>query len=248
MKRQKKIHSAWQREYRKQCHARQGEVIFQVLLAESDLQVLAHKHLAQEMLQSLGRLHADLRVWMGLYPQFRTSLEPLPMPKNAPDIVLRMYTAAQSVGVGPFAAVAGSISQMLAELHVHESADLIVENGGDVYLYSQKERVVGILSDPEHEASLGLILRKEDFPLALCSSSATIGHSLSLGQGELALVRAKDAALADALATALGNRLRSAKDIEMVLEFGQSIEGIDGILVQCDAALGVWGNMELVGI
>ncbi len=248
MRTQKKIHNAWQRHYRKQCQARQGEIIFQVLLAESDLQVLATKDLAHSMLQSLGKLHADLRTWMSLYPQFRSSLEPLPIPTNAPDIVRRMYIAAQCVGVGPFAAVAGCVAQIIAELHAHESSELIVENGGDVYLYSQKERVVGILSDPEQNASLGLLLHKEDFPVALCSSSATIGHSLSLGQGELALVRAKDAALADALATALGNRLRTAKDIQSVLEFGQTIPGIDGILVQCDAAIGVWGSMELVGI
>ncbi len=244
----KKIHSAWQRDYRQKCSARSGETTFQLVMAESDLQVIAKHNLASDMLTTLGQLRSQISAWMQLYPEFRSSLEPLPIPNTAPEIILRMYAGAQKAGVGPFAAVAGTLAQMLAEAHIHQSPELIVENGGDTYLFSQKERVVALLADPQSTASIGLNLHKEDFPLALCASSATIGHSLSLGKGELAVVRAKDASLADALATALGNRLRSAKDVNIALEYGQNIEGVDGIFVQCDEAIGVWGAMELVAV
>ncbi len=248
METHKKIHSTWQRQYRQKCTPREHEVTFQVVLAESDLQIIATHNLATPMLKTLGQLRADISSWMQLYPEFRTSLEPLPIPDNAPEIVQRMYQGAQFAGVGPFAAVAGTVAQMLAETHANESPELIVENGGDIYMYSRKERVVGLLADPQSGVSIGLALQAEDFPVALCASSATIGHSLSLGQGELAVVRAKDASVADALATALGNRLRTAKDVHMVLEFGQKIPNIEGIFVQCDAAIGAWGKMELVAI
>ncbi len=243
----RKIHDSSYRQYRNLCKARSGEVAFQVVLAESDLRVVTCNQdpdLPGRMLQTLGALRADIQGWSRLHPEFRTSLAPLALPENAPEIIQRMCRGAQAAQVGPFAAVAGTIAQLLAESHV--SPNIIVENGGDIYMCSEKERVVALLADPDSGASMGLQLKAADFPLALCASSATIGHSLSLGKGDLAVVRAKDAALADAVATALGNRLRSADSVQAALDFGQSIAGIEGLFVQCDAAIGLWGNMELV--
>ncbi len=245
---QKQKYNTWQRSYRSLYGERAGEISFQLVLEESDIQVVAKKNLASQMLETLGSLRADVKSWVTLYPDFRTSLAPLPMPKNAPDIIMRMYTGAAKAGVGPFAAVAGTVAQMLAEKYVGKSADIIVENGGDIYMYSETPRTVALLADPAGGPSLGLQLEAGDFPLALCASSATIGHSLSLGNGELAVVRAKDGALADAVATALGNRLRKAASVELALEFAQSIEGVDGVFVQCDEAIGAWGNMVLTHV
>ncbi len=235
----------WQRHYRTLYAERNTEKSFQLVLDESDLYIIAEHNFASSMLTTLGKLRADIKSWLTLCPEFYTSLSPLPEPENAPEIIKRMYEGSKKAGVGPFAAVAGTISQMLAELHVHESPNIIVENGGDIYMYSQVPRIVAMLSDPSGGPSLGLQLKAEDFPLALCASSATIGHSLSLGNGELAVVRAKDAALADSVATALGNRLRGAKSVEVALDFAQSIEGVDGVFVQCNESIGVWGKMEL---
>ncbi len=263
---EKKVHTSWQRQYRESLQAREGEVAFQMVLEESDLRIIAgladssvgisQKELAQKMLTTLGQLRADIRSWARLYPEFQTSLSPLSLPTSAPvpEIVRRMYQGAAKAGVGPFAAVAGTVAHMLAEAHVATVPNLIIENGGDVYMYSTKARVVALLASPQNiqedlaATSLGLQLQAEDFPLALCASSATIGHSLSLGSGELAVVRAKDGALADAVATALGNRLRGAQTVQNALDFGQSIEGVEGLFVQCGEALGVWGNMELVAV
>ncbi len=249
MKTPKKIHNSSHRQYRTLCQARQGEVAFQIMLAESDIRIVTCNtapHLPSRMLETLGKLRADIQGWTHLYPEFRTSLSPLPIPTHAPQIIMRMCQAAQKAHVGPFAAVAGSIAQMLAE--AHPAPNIIVENGGDVYMVSQKERLVALLADPTSGVSMGLQLSHDAFPVALCASSATIGHSLSLGHGDLAVVRAKDAALADAVATALGNRVRSAATTQDALHFGQNIAGVDGLFVQCHATIGVWGNMELVAL
>ncbi len=263
----KKIHHGWQRQYRERCAPRQGERVFQIVRGESDLRILVgggqeeqtQQELAAHMCQTLERLRADVSSWARVYPEFRTSLAPLPLPENAPQVIQRMYAGAALAAVGPFAAVAGTISQMLVEAHKEQFSDIIVENGGDVYMHSSKERVVALLAQPQsvenaedsaHDgtAYLGLRFTEQDFPLALCASSATIGHSLSLGRGELAVVRARDGALADAVATAMGNRLKGASSVQQALDFGQSIEGVEGLFVQCDDALGLWGAMELVAL
>ncbi len=267
----KKVHNHWQRQYRDRCKARNGEDAFQLVLGESDLRIIAGitsgitvQNLAKDMLNTLEQLRADIQSWARLYPEFQNSLAPLPMPAKAPEIIQRMYAGAQLASVGPFAAVAGTVAHMLAEAHVDTAPDLIIENGGDVYMFSTKERVVALLAEPQAHAQsgqtegqaenaesptlLGLRFKAKDFPLALCASSATIGHSLSLGNGELAVVRAKDGATADAVATALGNRLRGAASVQQALDFGQSIAGVEGLFVQCDDSMGIWGQMELVAL
>ncbi len=167
---QKQIHQNWQREYRKNYKKRQNEVCFQIVLDESDIQIVANKDLSSKMMETLRCLRSDIKTWASLYPDFKHSLSPLPVPCNAPEIVRRMYEGSAKAGVGPFAAVAGSIAQMLAENYAEKSPNLIVENGGDIYIYSECERVVALLASPNDGASLGLLLKPDDFPLALCAS------------------------------------------------------------------------------
>ena len=104
--------------------------------------------------------------------------------------------------------------------------------------------------DPESGVLIGLNVAASACPLALCASSATIGHSLSFGQGELVLVRSPDGALADALATALCNRLQGPGDVKAVVDYARRFvkHGLTGIFAQCGGAIGVWGDMELTAV
>ena len=246
-------HTDWKRNYRRHCACRAGEVAFQVVVEETDLRVVACQNMAAVMLDTVRRLRADIKGWMILHPEFRTSLVPLPLPSQAPCIVRRMYAGALCAGVGPFAAVAGAVAQAVAEAHVQDSPDIIVENGGDIFMFSRSDRVVGLLADPQGGPTVGVKVAAAHCPVSLCASSATIGHSLSLGQGDLAVVRARDAALADAAATALGNRLRAAGDVEGALAWVETLAakgggeagGVEGAFVQCAGRIGVWGNMEM---
>ena len=113
---------------------------------------------------------------------------------------------------------ASSGGTALANSSFFNDINVIVENGGDIYLYSEKERIVGILSNPTEGESVGLKIYPSDSPVSICSSSSKIGHSLSFGNGDIAMVRAKNAALADALATAYCNMLKTSKDINKVME------------------------------
>jgi ApbE superfamily uncharacterized protein (UPF0280 family) len=148
------------------------------------------------------------------------------------------------------AAVAGAIAQMTAERFQDISPDILVENGGDTYLCSTLDRHIGILSIPAEKMRLCVPVSADEFPCSFCASSARIGHALSFGNADLVVVRAKDAALADAAATALANRLKTPDDMGAVLDKAQEWTdiGVDGVFAQCTGRIGVWGNMELVAL
>ena len=249
----KNVHLDPVRTYRERCVPRDGEERFRIVVGETDLQITTatpSSKLVDAMTREVRYLRGQLEAWIVLHPEFRSSLLPVPLREPAelvPDVVHRMSMAAESVGVGPFAAVAGTIAQLLVERFVSESPDLIVENGGDIYMMSRRDRVVGVLSDPEAGVTLGLKIAASGCPTALCASSATIGHSLSFGQGELALVRSPDGAFADALATALCNRLHGPDDVTEVVDLARTFasSGLSGVYVQCGSAVGIWGDMEL---
>ncbi len=243
-------YSRTDRYYRRLCSPEGKEKGFQVILEETDLWITAEKDLSSEILDYIQVLRSEIKSFSGMHPQFMNSLSPVSVPINSPEIISRMAEAGEALQTGPMAAVAGGIAHMVAQEFVDVSPNLLVENGGDTYLYSTRERTVGILGDPQQGVCLGIRLSAEQFPCALCSSSATIGHSLSLGEGDLALVLAKDGFIADAAATALANLLQGRKGLKKMLSQGEKLrnKGVRGILGQKGEEIGAWGELELVNL
>jgi hypothetical protein len=241
------IHRDTQRTYRSALSPRQGECRFQVTVEESDLLVAAASDLSVDIAAYLRLIRGQLKNYILLNPEFKTSLTPLPAGPDAPEIARRMLEAASSCQVGPMAAVAGTIAQMVADRFAPLSPDILVENGGDIYLHSTRERLVALLAKPVQGARLALRIAQCEFPLALCTSSATIGHSLSFGAADLVTVKARSGALADAAATTLGNLARSADHLPLVLKRAEELAkaGVLGVFVQVGEAMGAWGEMEL---
>lgn len=225
-------------------------VSFQLVIEETDLWVAAREDLGQPMADHVRFLRGQIKSYAAIHPQFLTSLEPLEAEARAPEIIRRMCRAGQKTGVGPMAAVAGTMAQMLAERFRDASADLIVENGGDTYLFTTKDRHIGILNMPDQAVRLCVPVAASEFPCSFCASSATIGHSLSFGKADLVVVRAGDASLADAAATALANALTGAEAMDAVLAKAQGWEalGLEGVFTQCEGKIGVWGKMQLAVI
>lgn len=225
-------------------------VCFQLVVEETDLWVAAREDLGVPMADHVRLLRGQIKSYAAVHPGFLTALEPLEAEARAPEIVRRMCRAGQLTGVGPMAAVAGALAQMLAEKFRDSSADLLVENGGDTYLFSTRDRHIGILNMPDQAVRLCVPVPAREFPCSFCASSARIGHSLSFGKADLVVVRARDAALADAAATALANALTGARAMDAVLARAQAWEsiGLDGVFSQCEGKIGVWGNMQLAVI
>jgi uncharacterized protein len=235
------------RTYRNLCKKAPEETSYQVVLEQSDLYIISTRDLRSPVLDRLSIVRREIKGYIILYPEFASSLVPVQVEDNSPEIVKSMAEAAELFGVGPMAAVAGAISQDIAHYAAGLCRDIIVENGGDIFLYSGRDRVVGLLPHPEEPACLGIKVLKDETPCAICSSSATIGHSLSLGKGDLVTVRAGSGAVADAAATALCNMLHSRKSMTALKKIRPELEkkGITGVLAQMGEELIVWGNMEL---
>ena len=197
----------------------------------------------------IKRLRLQLEAYIDIYPDFKDSLIPIKSTRYAPEIALRMHRAAELTGVGPLAAVAGAIADFSA--HAAFTAgeqNVIVDNGGDVYIISERETVVSLFAgDTPLSQQLAFKISPERTPVAICSSSATMGHSKSFGKADLVTVVATDGALADAAATALCNRVRAQEHINPVLESGIEIPGLDGILIVLGEHVGMIGDLpELV--
>jgi ApbE superfamily uncharacterized protein (UPF0280 family) len=243
-------HLSTDRAYRDAVRPRDGEVRFQVAMEQTDLLVVAERDLQVEMASFVAGVRGEIKNWIMFHPEFAASLVPVSVPDSAPVIIRDMARAASVCSVGPMAAVAGAVAQAVGERFASRSPNLIVENGGDIYLCSTRERVVALLSEPQSGARVGLRLAAGSFPLSICSSSGTIGHSLSLGTGDLVAVRARDARLADAAATALGNLLRGPEDVGRVLDRARELaeHGLDGVFAQYDDTIAAWGDLELVAL
>ncbi|QGY38766.1 UPF0280 family protein [Pseudodesulfovibrio cashew] len=245
-----KRHLSTARDYRDAIRPRGGEVRFQVAVEQTDLLVVAEKDLRDEIASFVSQVRGEIKNWIMFHPEFAESLVPLDVPETAPEIIRAMADAASVCGVGPMAAVAGAVAQAVGDRFAVESPNILVENGGDTYLRSTRERVVALLPEPESGAVIGLRLEAGTFPAAVCASSATIGHSLSLGSGDLVAVRAADARLADAAATALCNLLKAEADVDRVLKRARELagHGLQGVFAQYGKQVAAWGELELVAL
>ena len=185
-----------------------------------------------------------LEEYIERHPAFRSSFTPVTLYQHAPDIARRMARASRKTGVGPMAAVAGTMAQLAAEAAVRQGdRDVVVENGGDIYLASDKEVIVGLFAGSSSLSDkLAVSVTPAVMPLSICSSSSHMGHSVSLGSCDLACVAAKNAALADAAATCACNSVKTFNDVGPCLERIMEISGIHGILIVKEEKIGLAGS------
>jgi ApbE superfamily uncharacterized protein (UPF0280 family) len=224
-------------------------ISFQAVVKETDLYIRASRDLSVEAVAAIKEVREPLERYILEHPIFLHSLAPLPVEKSAPEIVQRMAQAARLADVGPMAAVAGAVAEMVGEKLLKWSAEVIVENGGDIFLNVGTKRIIGIYAgDSAFTGKLAIEVGADRTPLGVCTSSGKVGPSLSLGLADAAVIISPSAALADAAATAVGNRVRSADDIEAALEFGQSITGVTGVVIIAGDRMGARGDVRLVEI
>jgi ApbE superfamily uncharacterized protein (UPF0280 family) len=223
-------------------------ISFTVAVKESDLYVRATRNLSRKALKVLLKYRASLEEYIERQPAFLTILEPFPVEPDAPLIVKAMAEAAEKVGVGPMAAVAGAIAEYVGRDLLPFSREVIVENGGDIFLKTQKTRSIGIYAGESSPFTGKLALKVEprETPLGICTSAGTVGHSLSFGKCDAAILISPSASLADAAATAVGNLIQTADDIPRGIEFAKGVEGIRGVIIIKDDRIGVWGDIKLV--
>jgi hypothetical protein len=224
-----------------------GLVSFTVAVKETDLYIRAVRDLTPEAQAAIHEVRSPLEEYIREHPLFLHSLAPVAVESVAAEIVRIMAEAARLAKVGPMAAVAGAVAELVGRKLLAFSPEVIVENGGDIFLKVNSKRQIGIYAGKSmFTGKLAIEVEPGQTPLGVCTSSGTVGPSLSLGLADAAVVLAPSAALADAAATAVGNMVKSEQDIDAAIEHGKQIRGITGIVVIVGGSMGAWGDIKLV--
>jgi len=236
------------RNYRKKVKAK-GLISFNVTVKETDLWISAETDLAEEIRDMVVGCRYQLENYIQSHPDFLTTLKPYPPDPYAPFIIQEMIKATRDIGVGPMASVAGAIAQLVGTDLLKVTDQVIIENGGDIFMKINREATVSIFAggSPLSER-VGLKIPAGMMPLGVCSSSGKVGHSLSLGAADVITVVSTSAIRADGAATALGNRIRSIKDLEKVAEWAGAMDGVLGGVAILGDSMATWGDIELVAL
>jgi len=222
-------------------------VNFTVSESESDILISAGKDLKNEARNLIRKARQEVKEYIRKKPDFETSLKPLPPDGQAPPIIRSMLEATHRAGVGPMAAVAGAVSEFTGKGLLEFTDQAILENGGDIFIKTSRERKVGIYAgESPLSGKIAISVKPGMTPLGICTSSGTVGHSLSFGKADAVTVVARDAVLADACATAACNMVKNEADIKKALAFAKTIEGVIGIVVIYGDRVGSAGEIELV--
>lgn len=221
-------------------------VSFTVTDGESDIFISAAKNLKSKAEEAIRRYRREILGYIKRKPEFGTSLVPLSFDDNAAAIIKSMLNAALLAGVGPMAAVAGAISEFTGRELLQFTDEVILENGGDIFMKTKGECKVGIYAGSSPlSGKIAIKIKPESTPLGVCTSSGTVGHSLSFGNADAVAILAGDTALADACATATCNRIKAETDIGGALNFAKSVESVLGAVVIYKDKVGVIGDIEL---
>ena len=237
-----------ERHYRRGTRAR-GLTSFEVTVKETDLWVSAQKDLQKKTRDLIIHYRHQLEHYIESHPLFLTTLQPLPEDPYAPLMVAEMIRVTKQIGVGPMAAVAGALAQYVAKGLLQFSDQVIVENGGDIFLQAKRAVTISLFAgDSPLSEQIGVRIPTRQMPLGVCSSSGKVGHSLSEGLADVVCILSSSALLADGAATCLGNRIKGPSDLGVFGEWVQEIDGLLGGVAVVGDKMAVRGDIELVGL
>ena len=182
-------------------------------------------------------------------PLFGKSLAPVSDDPFAPLIAREMARTSATLGVGPMATVAGAVAEFVGKDIAPLSEEYVIENGGDIALMTKRERVVLVYAkDSPFSGRIGIRIKPDDRPYGVCTSSGTVGPSLSFGRADAVSIVARSALFADGLATRVGNVVRKKDDIARAIDEGKTFPGVLGILIILGDSIGMWGDLEIVKV
>ena len=185
--------------------------------------------------------------------QFLKSFSPVKVTTD--DVIIKlMAETAFLCNVGPMATVAGALADLMLErMSVKNEADFIpakialVENGGEIAIDSEKPMKIALYAGKnELNLNVGFLIEKKDNPIGIGTSSATIGHAISLGEADAVTIFADNATLADGAATAIANLVKGAdieKSIKRGLDAVDDIEGLKGAFISRKNKVGQVGKI-----
>ena len=221
-------------------------VSFSVKVSQTDLWISAERDLKKEAEFFVLNARNQVEAYIERHPEFLSTLLPWPEDPIAPPVVKEMIKAGRNAGIGPMSAVAGAIAEYVGRKLLRFSSEVIVENGGDVFLSLNRAVTVGVFFGKD--CQIGINVKEDMMPAGICSSSGKIGHSLSFGNADLVTVFSRSASIADSAATAIANRISKIGDIRELNKWGTQIKGIFGIVAVVNGNISFWGNLEICAV
>jgi len=221
-------------------------VSYSVSVGETDLLIRSPKKLSSKAEKSVLKYRKLLIEYIGNNPEFMRSMKPVEPRGNPPEIVKDMLAAGRKADVGPMAAVAGAIAERVGNDLLESTGEIIIENGGDIFLKLSRPRKIGIYAgETKFSNKLAIEVEPGQTPMGICTSSATVGHSLSMGKADAVVILSRSAALADAVATAACNRVKKEDDIPLAIEFAKNIPNVTGGVIIIRDRMAAWGDVKL---
>lgn len=222
-------------------------ICYEVCHKETDLFCCTTTDLSRFIEDRVHYYRHQLEEYIHTKPLFKDSLFPVDQDPLAPALAAEMIRVSGLLGVGPMATVAGAMAEYVGRDIESRSEEFIIENGGDIFLKTKVERVVQVFANRSPFSNkIGIRLKADNAPYGVCTSSATVGPSLSFGKADAVCVVGVSSLFADGLATLLGNSVKEKNDISVAIEKGRKFPGTKGILIVLDEHLGVWGDIDLV--
>ena len=226
---------------------------FEVKHLETDLWIGVDPASYKEEMQAVAldkikALREVFDAYIAKEPFFKKSLKSFHPSETAPSEAKEMAIATEKAGIGPMAAVAGLFAREIGdEICKNFSVkELLVENGGDIYLLLQEELVLSVFAGESILSErIGLVISPANGTFGICTSAGTVGPSLSYGKADAVVVVCNDILMADALATALGNKVKSPDHVEKVIKQAEKFEEIQSLLIICEDKIGIKGDNEI---
>ena len=230
-----------------------GRRSFSVKYKETDLWIGVDKDsyspfMQDEALSIIIKLRNLMDSYLLLDPEYKTSLVPDLPQTPAPQIFHDMSAVCKRSEIGPMSAVAGAVAKYTA-LELKKKfpyREIMVENGGDIYIDIKEDIDIAVFAGQSPLSNrVGLHIPASVSPVGVCTSSGTVGPSLSFGKADAVMIVCKDVLLADSYATAMANRVKTTADIESVIDYISDRSDILGALIVKDDKMAVTGCFEL---
>ncbi|MDD5307021.1 MAG: UPF0280 family protein [Deltaproteobacteria bacterium] len=219
---------------------------FEVKIRESDLLFLCDRDLREEARREVARVRDELEAYVARDPVFLTTLEPHRVLPGAPAVAAWMAEVCEPWGVGPMAAVAGAVAEIAGRKLLESATTVIAENGGDVFARSDEPVRFALYAGEDSPFSDTLAFEVDAGEgVGVCTSSGVVGPSLSFGKADAVVTVASDAAFADAAATAIANRIKTAADVERVVAQEKERGALEALIACAGDRIGFFGEIEI---
>ncbi|MGV9173949.1 MAG: UPF0280 family protein [Promethearchaeia archaeon] len=220
---------------------------------ESDVTIISDsKRAILRAKQAFFKHRKALEEFSSSHEEFVNSFSPVKVDSDL-RIVMLMVEAAELTDVGPMASVAGALADlMLEDMNIENQIgqDImykLVENGGEIAIDTEDAMKVGLYAGRNRlNSNLGFLIQEKDCPLGMGTSSATIGHAVSLGVADAVTVFAETAAIADSAATRVANAVKGEdveKSIKRGLDITDDLPKVFGSFISRGDKIGHTGNL-----